>query len=49
MQKVFDELCEDYKDRISLHQGDTGHTKLLTMDIDTGDHPAIVQNLTLYL
>ena len=24
-----------------LHQGDIGHTKLITMDIDTGDHPPI--------
>ena len=38
---MLDESCEEYKDILSLHQGDIGHTKLLTMDIDTGDHPPI--------
>ena len=32
-----------YKDIFSLHQGDINHTKLLTMDIDTVDHPPITQ------
>ena len=27
----------------SLYQGDIGHTKLLTVDIDTGDHPSLAQ------
>ena len=27
-QKAWDVLCEDYKDIFSLHQGDTGHTKI---------------------
>ena len=37
------ELCKEYKDIFSLHQDDIGHTKLLMIDIDTGDHPRIVQ------
>ena len=36
-----DKLCGEYKDIFSLHQSDTGHTKLLTMNIDTGGHPPI--------
>ena len=31
------------KDIFSLHQGDIGHAKLVAMDIDTGDHPPLVQ------
>ena len=27
----------------SLHQDDIGHMELLTVDIDTGDHPPITQ------
>ena len=27
----------------SLHQVDVGHNNLLTVDIDTGDHPSIMQ------
>ena len=42
-QKALDEFCEEYKDIYSLHQGDIDHTKLLTMDINTGDHPPISQ------
>ena len=33
IQQPVDELCEDYKDIFSLHQGDIGYTELLTMDI----------------
>ena len=29
-QQALDELCEDYKDIISLHPGGTGYTKWLT-------------------
>ena len=42
MHKVLDELYEEYKDMFSLHQGDIGHTKLLTMYIHAGDHPTIM-------
>ena len=36
-KQALNELCEEYKDIFSLHQGDIGHTKLLTVDIDMGD------------
>ena len=36
-------MSEEYRDIISLHQGDIGHTKLQPMDIDTGNHPSIAQ------
>ena len=42
-QQALDNLCEEYKDKFSLHQGDIGDTKLLTMYTDTGDHPLSVQ------
>ena len=42
-QNALDNLCQEYKDKFSLHQGDIGHTKFLTMDIDTGNHLPIVQ------
>ena len=35
-------MCEEYKDIFSEHKGDVGHTKLLTVDIDTY-HPRTVQ------
>ena len=41
-------LCEEYKDIFSLHQGDIGHTKLLTINIDRGDHPLPCKNLICY-
>ena len=37
------EVCKEYKDISLLHQGDIGHTKLLNMEIDMGDHPDITQ------
>ena len=37
-----DNLFEEYKDIFSLHKCDIGHTTLLTMDIDEGDHSFIV-------
>ena len=33
----------NYKDIFSLYQGDIAHIKLLTMDIDTGDHSFVIQ------
>ena len=44
-QKALDDLCEEYKDTFSLHQGNTGYNKLPTTDIHTGDHPAMAQKL----
>ena len=35
--------CEEYKDIFSLYQGDIRNTKLLTVDIGTGDHLPIAR------
>ena len=43
IQQDLHNLCEEYSDIFSLHPGDIGHTKLLTIDIDTGDHIHIAQ------
>ena len=42
---ALDKLCEEYKDIFPIHQGDIGHTKMLPMDVDMGDHPLIAQKL----
>ena len=42
--RAFYDLCEEYKDTFLLHQGDIGHTKLVTIDIDKGDHLSIMHN-----
>ena len=42
-QQALYALCEEYQDIFSSHQGDISHTTLLTMDIDIGDYPSIVQ------
>ena len=42
-QRELEKPCKEYKD-ISLHQVDTSHMKLLTMDIDTRGHPSIAEN-----
>ena len=39
---TLDDLCEEYKDIFSLHLGDIGHPKLLTINIDMGDYLPIV-------
>ena len=39
----FEKMCEEYQDIFSTCQTDIGHTKLITMDIDTGDSPPIAQ------
>ena len=44
-RKELDKLHEEYKDIFSLNQGDIGHMKLLTLDIDTEDHTPIAQTL----
>ena len=41
-QKVCDELCNENQGIFSLHQGDISCSKLLTMDINSGDHPPSV-------
>ena len=37
----FEELCEEYGGTFSKHNEDIGRTKLVKMDIDTGDSPPI--------
>ena len=41
--QTLSELSEEYKDIFSEHKGDIGHTKLLNVIIDAGDHPPIAQ------
>ena len=37
----FEDLCEEYGKAFSKHNEDTGRTKLVKMDIDTGDSPPV--------
>ena len=37
----FEELCEEYGQAFSKHNEDIGRTKLVKMDIDTGDSPPV--------
>ena len=37
----FEELCEEYGEAFSKHNEDIGRTKLVKMDIDTGDSPPV--------
>ena len=48
-QKVFKELCEEFKDIFSVDLSDIGKTPLIEMEIDTGDSPPITQKPILFL
>ena len=37
----FEEICEEYGEAFSKHNEDIGRTKLVKMDIDTGDSPPV--------
>ena len=37
----FEEICEEYGEAFSKHNKDTGRTKLVKMDVDTGDSPPV--------
>ena len=37
----FEELCEEYEQAFSKHNEDFGRTKLVKMDVDTGDSPQV--------
>ena len=37
----FEELCEEYGQTFSKHNEDIGRTKLVKMDVDTGDSPPV--------
>ena len=39
----FEELCKHFPEVFSKNSEDIGRTNLITMDIDTGDHPPICQ------
>ena len=42
-RQQFENLCNEFEDVFSKDSTDLGRTPLLTMDIDTGDHPPITQ------
>ena len=42
-QKVFKDLCMEFKDIFSMDSGDIGKTPLLEVEIDTGDSLPITQ------
>ena len=42
-KRRLDELCQKYDDIFSKHSGDIGHTKLIEMNIETGDSPPLAQ------
>ena len=42
-RKELEELCEQYSDVFSKDASDIGHTKLITMEIPTGDSPPLAQ------
>ena len=39
--KRFEELCEEYGQAFSKHNEDIGRTKLVKMDVGTGDSPPV--------
>ena len=41
IRQKFDELCEEYGEAFSKNNEDIGRTKLVKMDIDTGDSPPV--------
>ena len=41
IHQSFEELCEEYGQAFSKHNKDIGRTKLVKMDIDTGDSPPV--------
>ena len=45
----FEELCEHFPEVFSKNSEDIGRTNLITMDIDTGDHPPYAKSHTQLL
>ena len=41
IRQKFEELCEEYGEAFSKNNEDIGRTKLVKMDIDTGDSPPV--------
>ena len=46
IRQKFEELCDEYGEAFSKNNEDIGRTKLVKMDIDTGDSPPV--SLRLY-
>ena len=42
IRQKFEELCEEYGEAFSKNNEDIGRTKLVKMDIDTGDSPPVI-------
>ena len=45
IRQKFEELCEEYGEAFSKNNEDIGRTKLVKMDIDTGDSPLVSSRL----
>lgn len=43
IKRELEELCGEYEDIFSANSADIGHTKLIVMDIDTGNSPPVAQ------
>ena len=41
IRQKFEELCDEYREAFSKNNEDIGRTKLVKMDIDTGDSPLV--------
>ena len=41
VRQRFEELCDEYGQAFSKHNEDIGRTKLVKMDVDTGDSPPV--------
>ena len=41
IRQKFEELCDEYGEAFSKNNEDIGRTKLVKMDIDTGDSPLV--------
>ena len=41
IRQKFEEICEEYREAFSKNNEDIGRTKLVKMDIDTGDSPPV--------
>ena len=41
IRQKFEELCKEYEEAFSKNNEDIGRTKLVKMDIDTGDSPPV--------
>ena len=45
IRQKFEELCEEYREAFSKNNEDISRTKLVKMDIDTGDSPPVSSRL----